>query len=267
MKELKPWRIIVIGSGTITPTSITFTNGVCALTTVKITVSRTENNVYLYISSYPTDQSNTFTVYLPVLNHFTVTASGGGNIGTQTAGTAFSITITAIDQDGNTFTGYTGTNTLTASTGTGTISPTTTGAFVAGVWTGSVTLTKAGTGISISTSGGGTTEQSNTFTVNAGALYQFTFNTISGTKTAGTSFSVTITAQDQYGNTVTSYGSSTTLTETGGGAGGTVSPSSVTFTNGVYTGNVSVSKSGTLVTITATYGSTSRASNTFTVNA
>jgi len=98
-----------------------------------------------------------------------------------------------------------------------------------------------------------------------GALNHFVFNTIS-TQTAGTAFRITITAKDAYGNTVTSYDSSTTLTETGGGAGGTVSISLVTFTNGVYTGNVYVTKSGTGVTITATHGSTRSASNTFTVN-
>jgi hypothetical protein len=98
-----------------------------------------------------------------------------------------------------------------------------------------------------------------------GALNHFVFNTI-GTQTAGKAFSITITAKDAYGNTVKNYAGSTTLTETGGGAGGTVSPSLVTFTNGVYTGNAYVTKSGTGVTITATYGSTSSASNMFTVN-
>jgi hypothetical protein len=250
-----------IGSISLTTTG-TFANGVwtgsVSLNTVgSITISTSGGGV--------TGQSSTFTVYTPVFSGFKVTASGGGNIGTQAAGTAFSITITAIDQDGNTFTGYTSNNTLTVSTGT--ISPTTTGTFAAGVWTGSVTLTKSGSGISISTSdGNGHSGTSNTFTVNAGALYQFSFSAIGGTQTAGTSFSVTITAQDKYGNTVTSYDSSTPLTETGGGAGGTVSPSSVTFTNGVYTGNVYVEKSGTGVTITATHGSTSSASSTFTVN-
>ncbi len=250
-------------TGSISPTSTgAFTNGVwtgsVSLNTAgSITISTSGGGA--------TGQSSTFTVYTPTLNHFTVTASGGGNIGTQTAGTTFSITISALDQDGNTYTGYTGTNALTVSSGT--IAPTTTGAFVAGVWTGSVTLTKAGTGISISTSGSGATGISNTFTVNAGTLHQFSFSTIGATQTAGTTFSVTITAQDQYGNTVTSYGSSTTLTETNGGAGGTVSPSPVTFTNGVYTHTVYVTKSGSGVTITATYNGVSSASNTFTVNA
>ena len=138
-----------------------------------------------------------FTIYTPVLSGFNVTASGGGIIGTQATGEAFGITITAIDQYGNTFSGYTGTtdtNTLTESP-SGTISPTTTtGGFTAGVWTGSVTLNTAGTGISISTSGGGAKGQSNTFTVYTPVLSSFSFSNIYGTKTAGTSFSVTITA-------------------------------------------------------------------------
>jgi hypothetical protein len=250
-------------TGSISPTSTgAFANGVwtgsVSLDTAgSISISTSGGGV--------TGTSSAFTIYTPVFSGFKVTASGGANIGTQAAGTAFSITITAIDQNGNAFTGYAGTNTLTVSSGT--ISLTTTGAFTAGVWTGSVTLTKAGSGISISTSdGSGHSGTSNTFTVDAGALYQFVFSTIGGTQTAGASFSVTITAEDQYGNTLTSYDSSTTLTETGGGAGGTVSPSPVTFTNGVYTHTIYVTKSGTGVTITATHGSTSSASNTFTVN-
>ena len=85
---------------------------------------------------------------LTPLDHFTVTALGGGNISTQTAGTAFSITITAKDSSGNTVTSYTQPSTLSVSTGT--ISPTSTGEFTNGVWTGQVTLTQSGTSISIS---------------------------------------------------------------------------------------------------------------------
>ena len=210
-----------------------------------------------------TSATTVFTIYSPTLNHFTVTSSGY----TQETGTAFSITITAIDQNGNTYTGYTGTadtNTLTASSGT--ISPTsTTNGFTNGVWTGSVTLTTAGS-ITISTSGGGATGTSNTFTVYTPTLTSFSFSTISGTKTAGTTFSITITAKDQDGNTMTSYAGSATLTETGSGAGGTVSPSSVTFTNGVYTGSVYVTKAGSGVTITATSGTATTSSGAFTVN-
>ncbi len=103
----------------------------------------------------------TFTVVAPVLDHFAFDTISG----TKTAGTAFSVTIRAIDQNGNAFTSYTGTNTLTASSGT--ISPTSTGAFTSGVWTGSVTLYTTGT-ITIGTTGNSKTGTSNTITVNAG---------------------------------------------------------------------------------------------------
>ena len=51
--------------------------------------------------------TGTITAAFVQLDHFTVTASGGGNIGTQTAGSSFSITITAKDVNGNNITGYT----------------------------------------------------------------------------------------------------------------------------------------------------------------
>jgi flagellin-like protein len=221
-----------------------------------VTASFAGDSTYALSSS--TAQS--LTVSVGALDHFIVTASGGGNIGTQTAGTAFSITITAKDSSGNTVTSYTGMNTLTASSGT--ISPTSTTAFVAGVWTASVTLSQAGTGISISTSGGGKSGTSNTFTVNAGALDHFVFNSLS-TQTAGTAFSITITAKDANGNTVTSYVGTNTLTV----SSGTISPTSTTaFVAGVWTGSVTLYTSGSGITIGTTGSSKSGTSNALTVN-
>jgi len=89
----------------------------------------------------------------------------------QNAGSAFSITITAKDANGNTVTNYNGSNNLTVSLGA--ISPTSTTTFAAGVWTGLVTLSQAGTGISISTNGGGKSGTSNMFSVNPGDLVLF----------------------------------------------------------------------------------------------
>ena len=129
---------------------------------------------------------------LTPLDHFTVTALGGGNIGTQTAGTAFSITITAEDSSGNTVTSYTQPSTLSVSTGT--ISPTSTEAFTNGVWTCQVTLTQSGTSISISTTEVGKNGQSNSFAVNAGAAVRFVVSGFTNPVTAGTAGSVTVTA-------------------------------------------------------------------------
>jgi hypothetical protein len=91
-----------------------------------------------------------------------------------------------------------------------------------------------------------------------GALTQFVVATI-GTQTAGTAFTITtITAEDAAGNTVTTLTGTVALTETGGGAGGTVSPAtSGSFVLGVLTNqSVTLTKAGSGVTITATNGST-----------
>ncbi len=111
-----------------------------------------------------------------------------------------------------------------------------------------------------------------TVTTGIGPLDHFAVTT-PGTQTAGSSFSITtITAQDTNNNTVTSFTGTVDLTETGGGAGGTVTPSqSSAFTLGVLSGqSVTLSKSGTLVTITVTdHAGTGKTgvSGTFTINA
>jgi len=87
----------------------------------------------------------------------------------QTVGVAFTITITAVDAAGQTVAGYTGPNTLTDTTGT--ITPTSI-TFTGGVWTGSVTITKAQTGVTITTTGNGKTGISNSFDVSS--VYQVT---------------------------------------------------------------------------------------------
>ncbi len=58
------------------------------------------------------------------------------------------------------------------------------------------------------------------------------------TKSAGTSFNITITALDADGNTVTSYTGTPTLTY----SAGSINPTTTTggFTDGVWTGTVTV---------------------------
>jgi hypothetical protein len=101
----------------------------------------------------------TLTVNPSGLDHFVV-----NTVGAQTAGAPFSLTVTAVDAYGNTVSSYTGTNTLSVSTGT--ISPTSTGAFSNGVWTGMVTVTTAGSGVTITATDGSYSGASDPFTVN-----------------------------------------------------------------------------------------------------
>jgi flagellin-like protein len=201
-----------------------------------------------------------FTVYSPTLDHFTISAQGGGNIGTQATGKAFGITITAVDQKGATLSSYIGTNSLSASLGT--INPTTSGAFTNGVWTGSVSLNTAGS-VTISTSGSGKSGTSLSFTVYTPAIDHYTITANSYTQTAGTAFSITITAIDQNGAVYTGTVPTNTLTVSGGG---TISPTNPgAFTNGVCTPSVTLTKAGSF-TITAGDGKATGTSNSFTIS-
>ncbi len=108
---------------------------------------------------YPAGSAKT----APALDHFEF-----NTIPTpQIAIVPFPITITAIDQYGDTFTDYDGTNTLSASGGT--ISLTATGAFANGVWSGQVSVTAASPGVTLNTAAQlqlSKTGTSNTFVVN-----------------------------------------------------------------------------------------------------
>ncbi len=246
---------LTASSGTISPTGTSaFVAGVWT-GSVSLSVSSSGTTIGTSGSS-KSGTSNSFTVNSGALDHFVFSS-----IGTQTAGIAFSITITAKDANGNTVTSYAGTNTLTVSSGT--ISPTSTGTFSSGIWTGSVTLSAAGSAITISTSGSSKAATSNSFTINSPSLGYFVFNTISSPQTAGSAFTITMTAKASNGNTITSYNGKPTLSI----STGTINPTVTgTFSNGVWTGTVTTTVAASDVTIMATDGSQSGVSNSFNVN-
>ena len=194
------------------------------------------------------------TVNVGQLDHFVFSS-----ISVQTAGTAFNITITAKNAFNSTIMNYSGSNILNVSTGT--ISPAVTGNFSSGVWTGSVTVTDAGSGIWLITSGSGMTGTSNTFAITPSAIDHFNFSSITD-QTAGSPFSVTVTALDVYGNIVTSYNGSPSLTY----SSGSISPATMSaFVSGAGTTSVTVTSAGSSVTISASDGSYSGVSNLFNV--
>ena len=195
------------------------------------------------------------TVNIPPLDHFMISS-----VGTQTAGTPFSIIIMAKDASNNTLTNYVGANTLSVSTGT--ISPINTDAFSNGVWTGSVTVTGAGSGVTLFTTGSGMSGTSNSFTVNSGALNHFTISTVNDPQTAGSAFSITVTAKDTYENIVTDYVGTPSLTI----SAGSISPTKMdAFVNGVGSTMVTVTGAGSSIIITTADGGNSGVSNSFTV--
>ncbi|MCL5036183.1 MAG: PQQ-binding-like beta-propeller repeat protein [Chloroflexi bacterium] len=243
-------------TGTINPiTTDTFTAGVW---TGSLTITGAQSNVQVTASaSGKSGTSSQFDVNPGVLDHF-----GVSNISSpQTAGQAFSVTLTAQDVYDNTVTSFTSTASLTDTTGT--LSPTTTAAFTAGVWTGDLTVTGAGTNNTITVSAEGKQGTSSQFDVNPGPLDHFDVSNIGSPQTAGQEFSVTLTAQDANNNTVTSFTSTASLTDTTG----TLSPTTTTaFTAGVWTGDVAITKSEAGVSVTATASGKSGTGNQFDVN-
>ena len=210
-----------------------------------------------------TGTSSAFEITPAALDHFLVTAAGGGNIGTQTAGTAFDIRIVAQDAFNNTVTSFTGQVSIADETGT--INPTTSNNFTAGVLASqSVTITQAGSGNRITVTSGSITGVSNTFTVDPAALDHFTLSNISSPQTAGTGFPVTITAEDAYGNTVTGFTGTVSISI----SSGTVTPTtSGNFVAGVRTESITVLTAGSNLTITVDDGAShTGTSNTFNVD-
>ncbi|MBM3235710.1 T9SS type A sorting domain-containing protein [Candidatus Poribacteria bacterium] len=245
-------------TGTITPT----TSGafVAGVWTGNVTITKAQAGVVIHATDGATPEhtgnSNSFDVTSGVLAKFAF----GTIASPRSAGVAFPITITAQDANGNTVTSFVDTVILTDTTGT--ITPTTSGAFVAGVWTGNVTITKAQTNVTITATHDSVTGTSNSIDVTAGVLAKFAFGTIASPRSAGVAFPITITAQDANGNTVTSFTGTVTLTDTTG----TITPTtSGAFVAGVWTGNVTITKAASNVSITATHDSVTGTSNSFDV--
>ncbi|MHA8064940.1 invasin domain 3-containing protein, partial [Aquirufa aurantiipilula] len=201
--------------------------------------------------------------------------------GTQTAGGAQTVTVTAKDADGNTVTSYTGAKNITFSGAAASPSPATTPTvagtnfgtatsltFTAGVASGSMVLYKAESATVNATDG---TINSNTggtlnVTVSPSTLDKFAVS-FTSPQTNGVAFTGTntITAQDAYGNTVTSFNASTdnitaTTNLTGvvsGLSGGNVMNSVGDFVNGVANVTGQFTFTGTIGTGTATFTSAS----------
>ena len=134
-----------------------------------------------------------------VPTHFTVSAPG-----TATAGSAFSLTVTALDAANNTDTGYTGTVHFTSTDPAAVLPANTT--LTNGVGTLSATLDTSGsqTITATDTVTSSITGTSSSIAVSAATATHFTVSAPT-TATAGSAFSVTVSALDQYGNSATGY--------------------------------------------------------------
>lgn len=164
---------------------------------------------------------------------------------TVSAGSPFSVTVNARDANGNLATDFSGTVALTstdpAAGSLGSLTVTN------GVGTITNAVLKTVGSRTITGTAGSITGTSGTVNVIAGQAVKLAVSPSVTTVAAGTSFSVQITAQDIFGNTVTNYGPTVTLSSTDTRASGM---GNVTLTNGTGSFQTTHLTSGTQ-TITA----------------
>jgi hypothetical protein len=252
--------------------------------------SQSESNGVVTFAGCSVDKAGTYTLTATdglltsaTSSSFTITAGAASKLAftTQPGGGASSTawatqpTVTVQDAYGNTVTSGTGsTASVTIAIGTnpggGTLSGTATVSAVAGVATfGNLSINTPATGYTLTaTSGGYTSAVSSLFTITAGAAASFTISN-PGAQTAGTAFSVSITAKDAYGNTATGYSGVKSVVFTGAASspGGTAPsyPASVTFTNGVAATVPITLYNAASTTLTATEAGKSGSTASFTV--
>ena len=179
---------------------------------------------------------------------------------TSTAGVILPpVQVTARDSLGNTVSNFTGAVTLTigVNPGGGTLSGTTTATAVAGVATFStLSIDKSGTGYRLLATAGSLTRTSGAFSITPGAATQLSFTVQPGTTTTGVVITpaVRVAAQDNFGNTVTSFTGPVTVAIGTNPAGGTLSgTTAVAAVSGVAVfSTLSINNAGNAYTLAAT---------------
>ena len=268
------------GIETMSPQTVSMVDGVW---TGNITLTRAGSFVSLSAEDQTlpphTGTSNQFTVQTGTLTRLQVllpgeTATPGispGKTGTVSpilSGSSISVRVNAVDNWWNVISSVTHIVHLSSSDGSASLPPD--AALFNGARTFSVTLN--GTGVQTITAHDVTQPSvsagiSSQILVNPGELYQFTFNNIVGPVTAGIPFAVNIVAEDQSGNRLVDYSGNITLSASTGA--GTVSPVSIVINQGLYTGNVTLSKAENGVSLSVTDGASpshTGSSNQFRVN-
>jgi hypothetical protein len=243
----------------------TFTSGVTLMTAGAQTITATDT-----LTGSITGQA-TLTVTPAVATHLGVSAPASA-----TAGSAFTVTVTALDANNHTVTGYAGTVHFTTTDGRAGVALPSDYTFVSSdhgmhTFTGGVTLVTAGaqTITATDTLTGSVTGQAGV-TVSAAAASKLTVSAPSSTL-QGAPFTVTVTAKDAFGNTATGYRGTVHFTSSDTAPGVALPPNyafvagdngSHTFTNGFTL--VTVGTKAVTATDTVTGSITGQASVTVT---
>lgn len=259
-------EITSFGNGRTSPTQVTMTNGtwtggIACYRADETSINRGNVNLYAADASNPAKNgtSDPFTVHPGAFSKVQIIVPGEtplpgsvagftGSPATQGVGTGFTVSVYATDAYWNPVSSADNVN-ITA-TGSYTSSPTS-GAMSGGFRQFTVTLNTVGTqtvSVHDGTNGSiGSTTSPGIQVIPAGVNH-FAFNTITGPLTAGVATTVTIRAADSGGNTVPNYAGDAVLQANTGT--GSITPTQVTFTAGVWTGQVTLYGAGGAVALT-----------------
>lgn len=236
-------------TGTVSPSQTTnFSNGVWN-GYVQMGTVYTQNSITA-TSGLVSGTSNEFDVISNLLDHVVVTPSSSN----VTVGQTQAFSAQGYDVFGNAITGLSYSWSVIGAVGS--VSP------AAGLATTFTASPATGSGIvRVSATQGNITKQADSaITVKAGALDHFVFSPMPD-MTAGDVAYASITAKDVYGNTITDFTNSVTLNDD---LNGIVPTNTGPLTQGVWSGQVSLQKSG-VTKITASYNATTSSSDPFTV--
>jgi hypothetical protein len=183
----------------------------------------------------------------------------------RTAGQTFNVDVYAMDSTWHVVTGVTDTIRLTTTCPNRSLPSDTD--MTSGHVQLSVNLYTKGTAWTITATDldAGVSVTSAAIKVVAAGLDHFGWATISGTKTAGTNFLVTLTAYDVYNNVKSDYAGTPALTVSNGGTVSPAAPAPGEWSNGVWAHNVYVTKAGTGIHLTAVDAPANNNSGTFNV--
>jgi hypothetical protein len=170
-----------------------------------------------------------------VATHFSVTSA----IPAPVAGTAFNITVTALDASNNAVAAYSGTVHFMSSDAQAVLPASST--MTNGTGTGSVTLKTAGPQTVAATGTDSLTGTSSAIPVASAAASKFSVSPATANASTGTPFSFTVTALDSFGNTAASYPGSVHFSSTDSGA---ILPANSTLSNGAGTFSATLKASG-----------------------
>ncbi|HLQ67866.1 MAG TPA: FlgD immunoglobulin-like domain containing protein [Candidatus Limnocylindrales bacterium] len=252
------------GDGRISPASVALSSGawsgnVTMYRADETSINRGNVNVYAYDATQPSKNgtSDPFTVHPGVFSRVQIIVPGEsplpgsvsgvtGTPATQSSGTSFNVSVYATDPYWNPV--ASGDNVrVTSSDGATNQS----GLLTNGFRQFTVHLNTVGTqtlSVTDLTSGSKTPMTSAGIQVIPTGVDHFVINTITGPVTAGVPITVTIRATDAGGNTVPGYNADAIIQANTGNQ--SITPTSVTFTNGTWTGQVTFKGAGGAVALT-----------------